>query len=65
MTRESFDLPSREDIMFKRGERDGLAGLNMSSTSKEYHEGWIQGRRAYLENKEWYGNENINMPPRC
>jgi hypothetical protein len=39
------------DIMYRRGKRDGLAGLNMSSTSNEYQKGWSDGRRERIEKK--------------
>jgi len=42
------------ELMFKRGKRDGLAGLNMSSTSEDYRKGWIEGRREWLEEKLRY-----------
>ncbi len=37
------------DLMYRRGERDGLAGLNPSSTSADYMRGYVEGRRARLE----------------
>jgi hypothetical protein len=40
-----------KDIMYQRGERDGLAGLNMSSTSQRYVDGWTEGRRIRVEKR--------------
>lgn len=35
--------------MYQRGERDGLAGLNPSSTSADYMKGYGEGRRTRIE----------------
>ncbi len=50
-TRECDHVGQHGEIMFKRGYRDGLAGLNMSSTPTEYMEGWMQGRRERIEER--------------
>lgn len=47
---ESRDMTGAE-IMYARGERDGLNGLNMSSTSADYHKGWLDGRRKRIEDR--------------
>jgi len=38
-----------KELMYQRGERDGLAGLNASSTSADYMKGYTAGRRARIE----------------
>lgn len=39
------------EIMYQRGKRDGLDGLNMSSTPAEYLKGYIEGHRILNERK--------------
>ena len=46
---------SAADLMYKRGNRDGLFGLNANSTSAEYIEGWQEGRRKRIEDEIRYG----------
>jgi hypothetical protein len=46
-----------QDLMYCRGKRDGLEGLNPSSTSDEYMKGYIDGRRIRLEQKLRYDYE--------
>lgn len=38
-----------QELMYRRGMRDGLAGLNPSSTSEDYIKGYFDGRRARIE----------------
>ena len=38
-----------KQLMQQRGERDGLAGLNPSSTSADYMKGYWEGRRVRSE----------------
>ena len=38
----------KETSRYRRGERDGRAGLNPSSTTSEYMQGWVQGRSVGL-----------------
>jgi hypothetical protein len=38
-----------KDLMYSRGKRDGLAGLDMSSTSADYMKGHLEGRRIRIE----------------
>ena len=44
-----------EELSYQRGYRDGLAGLNMSSTPAAYVQGWQDGRRQRIENQLRYG----------
>ena len=37
------------ELRYQRGERDGRAGLNPSSTSPDYMRGYKQGRRTRIE----------------
>lgn len=39
------------ELRYQRGNRDGCAGLNPSSTSQEYWQGYIAGRRTSAEQK--------------
>lgn len=43
---------ANDSLMYKRGERDGLAGLGPSSTSRDYMRGYGDGRRARWELRE-------------
>ena len=38
-----------KELMYRRGERDGRAGLNPSSTSADYMKGYVEGRRTRIE----------------
>jgi hypothetical protein len=38
-----------KELRYRRGERDGRAGLNPSSTSADYMKGYVQGRRTRIE----------------
>jgi len=46
---------SADELSYQRGYRDGLAGLNMSSTPPSYQRGYIDGRRKRLEDQLRYG----------
>ena len=37
------------ELRHQRGNRDGRAGLNPSSTSSDYMRGYVQGRRVRIE----------------
>ena len=45
---EQVMVEARE-LMYRRGERDGRAGLNPSSTSADYMKGYAEGRRTRIE----------------
>jgi hypothetical protein len=38
-----------KELMYRRGDRDGRAGLNPSSTSPDYMKGYVEGRRSRIE----------------
>lgn len=46
-----LELPDVNKLMYDMGNRDGLAGLNPSSTSSEYLRGFVDGRRKRIEKK--------------
>lgn len=53
-------------LMYLRGERDGLAGLNMSSTGEEYQAGHANGRREAVYQREYrryHGFTNLTSTP--
>lgn len=43
-------------LMYERGYRHGLEGLNPSSTGSDYMKGYGEGRRTRIENKLRYGD---------
>lgn len=47
---------SAKELMRQMGYRHGRESLNMSSSSPEYREGYIQGRRELVEH-------NLRHPP--
>jgi len=44
-------INNANELRYQRGYRDGHKGLNMSSTTSEYRQGYIDGRRIKLEEK--------------
>lgn len=42
-------MVNAKELRYRRGERDGRAGLNPSSTSADYMEGYLEGRRNRVE----------------
>jgi hypothetical protein len=46
-----YEQMTDDEIRYLRGKRDGLAGLTPSSTSKEYWNGYTEGRRTYFEER--------------
>ncbi len=49
LTRGEQIATDAKNLMYQRGERDGLAGLNPSSTSADYMKGYGEGRRTRIE----------------